>query len=1040
MIDSNGKIQSNVKGYKVDMSGLGKQSTVNPLVVPSSIKITAPDGYIYHFGTHPHDPTDISPLEFTKPFNASQQIDGTNSTIKSWHLSRIEAPNGRSAKFTYYYDADSNSKTSNLWQSYKTDIHTSNIFPTTFSATRTVFLKSIEIEDSGIKVEFEKSVESCQKFYDNFTQYNEANYQLDKIQVKQNGAILYSWDFGYENQKKWRFLSTIKQANAGIYRFTYNHVGGYPSLSDISPTKTDTWGYWSENSLLGVLEKIEYPSGGYSLFSYDKNEYSKRVDVKLSSGQQDYKPTLKDIFGTSGGARIKKITHYTELNKKASEKEYQYLSTNNESSGILLQYPPYFLYNQNQEAVLYQDVYLKSYSVSEPHIGYSRIKEINSDASYTIHYYTDYKNNPDEFELNFLPSSLKADSYKLLLSNVNPASSSSSKRGLLAGVEYYNANNKMLKAEYNEYKNVISDNPVLPTCPNSLPEETGNDKSNYLVSFRAMQGGAMTKKIYLRNNSLLSTQTITDGVAGRTDYKYNNEDLLSMKTITINCNDIQKVIYKYSNDYPATDIRKKLKDKNILNLVVEEKRLKNNDTLSTKVNYYTLLEDRFPVLSYVMDGFGNNPLLKLRLEYSKYDKIGNPISIIKDNNLKYVYLWGYNANYPIAEINNASYAEVMKALEGVKPEDISILPEPDIDLINSLRNKLSNSQVITYEHIPSVGVKSIINVNGMNTFYEYDNIGRLKGIRDNDNNYIEKYQYKYKDGSILPLSLDLSVRAAYKVNTTEKFIVYTNGGSGDFEYDWFLLNDSQQIISSQLAVKSDSYTVDLNTIGKGFIKCIVRDLKVTNSNITIMKSFSIVENLLQADIELPTYDTNEMNEIIYRCNKPCIFKTNTIGGSGIFTYLWTLKDFSGTILQQLNSQIYNVTFNEEKNMILTCTVKDMLSGETKTINKYIRTRIDPVQLSWGRIFGQFNVGYLVDIQLKTEYGSGKFRYDWQFRNKATGTVVFSELNSINPKWGILLNCDFGLYELSCTVKDLEIGYQTVIKKDVSVTLPFGGMN
>ena len=57
--------------------------------------------------------------------------------------------------------------------------------------------------------------------------------------------------------------------------------------------------------------------------------------------------------------------------------------------------------------------------------------------------------------------------------------------------------------------------------------------------------------------------------------------------------------------------------------------------------------------------------------------------------------------------------------------------------LNALRS-LPNTLVNTYTYKPLVGMTSETDPNGKTTFYEYDNFGRLKLVRDHNNNILKK--------------------------------------------------------------------------------------------------------------------------------------------------------------------------------------------------------------------------------------------------------------------------------------------------------------
>jgi RHS Repeat. len=132
--------------------------------------------------------------------------------------------------------------------------------------------------------------------------------------------------------------------------------------------------------------------------------------------------------------------------------------------------------------------------------------------------------------------------------------------------------------------------------------------------------------------------------------------------------------------------------------------------------------------------------------YHNYDSYGNPIFITQNDADNVVYLWSYNGQYPVAEIKNVTYEQVKTALENITPESISLLSEPNMNIVNSLRYKLPNSLVATYKYKPLVGVIEMTDPRGVTTYYDYDNFGRLKRTYLKENGVektIETYDYHY---------------------------------------------------------------------------------------------------------------------------------------------------------------------------------------------------------------------------------------------------------------------------------------------------------
>lgn len=161
-----------------------------------------------------------------------------------------------------------------------------------------------------------------------------------------------------------------------------------------------------------------------------------------------------------------------------------------------------------------------------------------------------------------------------------------------------------------------------------------------------------------------------------------------------------------------------------------------NNLVLPHIEYYTTIDDN------------GEP----RITYHNYDSHGNPLYITQDDADKVVYLWSYNGKYPIAEIKNATYAEVKSAM-GYTDAQINALAsrnEPtaaEWTKIYNLRtnNNLSSAVVTVYEYIPLVGINKVTDPRGIVAIYHYDRSGKLLKIEDNEGNIIEQYDYHYQN-------------------------------------------------------------------------------------------------------------------------------------------------------------------------------------------------------------------------------------------------------------------------------------------------------
>lgn len=136
----------------------------------------------------------------------------------------------------------------------------------------------------------------------------------------------------------------------------------------------------------------------------------------------------------------------------------------------------------------------------------------------------------------------------------------------------------------------------------------------------------------------------------------------------------------------------------------------------------------------------------------KYDVDGSVLEHQIANGPRVSYVWSYNKQHPIAEIKNADYAAVVTALGGatVVNNFANSIPASKtvIDaFLAPIRNSLTtfkDAQIKTYSYEPLVGIRSVTDVKGMTTYYEYDGFQRLKAIKNDKGEIIKSYDYHYK--------------------------------------------------------------------------------------------------------------------------------------------------------------------------------------------------------------------------------------------------------------------------------------------------------
>lgn len=749
MIDSQGIVRASDKGYKIDLSGLTAQTEFLGYPEDSEIKITAPNGYVYTFGGA------LTSLEYNMNFSPSKDFTAAEkkSCINAWHLTKITAPNGRTLILNYL-SGDINSIWSPIWFSSRTKLPITTPNPMdqyTYKATKMVFPESIVIADTGLRIEFRQSVETCKAFYQEFRKYNNPSYQLDAIEVKQGSETVYTCRLSYSEQLQFRFLQQVTMPDGGEYRFGYQHSGIY---AEPSTTNVDDFGYLKgllPSNPVSLLTKITYPTGGYTLFKYEPHAYSRRVDTEVTNFS--FSPGLVNVSGTTNGFRIKSLENYYLIagaNTYSKEtKAYTYTTPGTpDDSGILLKYRPYFRRTNGDTIYIWNNVWLQNYNIEEPRIGYSYVKETLDDRSYIQYHFSDYQRCPDRGDVayNWGASTGIPTPIELVSGNATMAASHYSRRGYLLWKRVYDSSSvEQQRTEYT-YRGLF---PILmpvpdPDQPMVLPE--------YCVSLRPVSGGAMAMRIYMETYPMAIEKTTSyfknaASMIFKKEYSYNSYDRLMQQQESTSAQDILKTTFSYPTDLlDASDpdnLYRNLVNRNIVDRVVEEKHFLGNKFLRGKLTKPKVLPNGGVVDATVSVREGINPYEEHE-NYDAYDVYGNPVYVRGRNHPPKVLVWGYQGRYLIAEIEGASHYDVSAAL-GSAPENFSSQATPDMTALNGLRSSLPKALVTTYTYEPLVGVTSRTTPNGEKTTYEYNDKKQLSTVRNHEGKVAETYIQHYKN-------------------------------------------------------------------------------------------------------------------------------------------------------------------------------------------------------------------------------------------------------------------------------------------------------
>lgn len=359
----------------------------------------------------------------------------------------------------------------------------------------------------------------------------------------------YIFHYNYDNNSLPPYLS-LKEDHWGYNKGTNFNFDLLPLSTDHyqerQPSATDC--------LIGLLDKINWPTKGYTSFEYEPNNYAKYVS--------DDRSLLINETGLAGGVRIKKIISNDGVSDIT--KEYKYVTGFNlnhnstASSGILTFKPKYrwddwgIRYGIDLNRYYSQDVFSNNSLVPSSnyygeHLNYSEIVEINGDNSYTINKYSNF-----DTEVSFMDDPpIISFSSSPNSSPFNKYNDNSAFRGkLLKTIDFTDDDKEVqeISYTYDQYFNGENHNFIVATNSKYFTLCSGSAECAYIGSaFKIDYSDYMlinkTVKNFDDNNQVILTETF--------DYDYNSNNLLQTETST-NSNGLSSTItYKYPDDYIA---------------------------------------------------------------------------------------------------------------------------------------------------------------------------------------------------------------------------------------------------------------------------------------------------------------------------------------------------------------------------------------------------------------------------------------------------------------------------------------------------------
>ena len=241
-----------------------------------------------------------------------------------------------------------------------------------------------------------------------------------------------------------------------------------------------------------------------------------------------------------------------------------------------------------------------------------------------------------------------------------------------------------------------------------------------------------------QDGSLVETETLNTYT--------NPQGHLKTREVTDSDGSLYKTEYTYPYEDPTT-INNLLVAENRIAMPIEEEAYKEGVLLTRSKTIYNNFLPGIIEPENIEIQKGSN-ILENRLIYHKYDSYGNPLDVAQADGTRIAYIWGYSGEYPVAKIENKSYDAIPVSLRNAIVSSSINGTETQLQTaLDNLRNdpSMNDAMVTTITYKPLIGVSTMTDSRGYTMSYEYDDLNRLKYVRDADGNIVSKNQYNYKN-------------------------------------------------------------------------------------------------------------------------------------------------------------------------------------------------------------------------------------------------------------------------------------------------------
>lgn len=665
-------------------------------------------------------------------------------------------------------------------------------------AAKTFHLKKIQYPTGGTH-EFEMGLnEFSNKFFEYYepkelspTVQEVCNYkdvsptidfEVEEFQIAEGTAgsfSAYSYDYDIDPFGSEVFAKLQKMDNqTGEWKNVYGIYGDY--RSDYKTTCEVA----AECYFYKVEKNVDLTPGKYRIVVTPKENTCAMARVTYSILEKH------DDKGRGGGLRVDKIIINDGDNNY--NKEYSYDYNSGSTSGLLIS-PPIFFYDSknNTDMLSWRKTQLSSNSIvplgasQGSFVGYSLVTEkvvdpLSSQSNGFTTY--SYENYPDEY-LNtngvinpFIPGQPNPLNGKLIELEKGKIESGVRKTLLSKSFNW--------DIDYSYSEKVYGQVPVRMYVYRAV---CGDNTYSYDINLLYYEETSQWPKLISETEEVFSPDN-TSSLTKTINYEYNaeNKQIYKIKSTESNSSLREtEITYPHSSSsFLGSDV---LREKHMISKEISRIEKVNDQIVSKKETQFKKITD------IVVPEFSSvRPTGTTEGEFTvnyKYNGDGKLIEYQKESDLFTSIIWGYNNQYPVAKVVNATTEQLY--YEGFESESFkssgakagigysnsstysinfskpdneeyildywlliqgkwvyrrqsysgsTLLSEGPVD---EVRVYPEGALITTYTYKPLIGITSQNDTNGNIVTYEYDGMSRLKVRKDIDENILSQYEYNF---------------------------------------------------------------------------------------------------------------------------------------------------------------------------------------------------------------------------------------------------------------------------------------------------------